>query len=249
MRTSVMAAVVAGSLVVVLATDARGQMFGARSLGQPLTRSPGAGALDTMQEDVGSLRSSHRFLRANRRPTDYVGRDIRDLEHYIGSLQARVRGAVPASTEGLRRRVDRSETMNLPVPPATRGTMPYPRLEISFDSVGEDTSVLSQRSLETLARSPELSGTSRIAVYVEGRTAILLGEVPSARDRELAELLMSFEPGVSEVQNELQLNPNLRESEDSLDSIRQHQPRDRAWTVLPELPAAAGRSASDASRN
>ncbi len=246
MRTSVMAGMVAGSLWMILAGDASGQMFGARTMGQPLARRPGAGTLDTMQEEVGTLRSTHRFLRANRRPTDYVGPDIRDLERFVGMLQARVRGSVPPTTGGLRRRVDRSETMNPPVPAATRRTMPYPRLEVSFDSVAEDTTVLSQKALETLARSPELSGPSRIEVYVEGRTAILLGEVPSARDRELAALLLSFEPGISEVQNELRLNPDLQETEDSLAAVRQRQAPRQAWTVLPERPGSAEPAAAHA---
>jgi hypothetical protein len=129
--------------------------------------------------------------------------------------------------------------MNQPAPLPTRGTLYYPRLEVSFDSMAEDTTVLGQRALETLARSPELSGPSRIAVYVEGRTAILLGEVPSARDRELAELLLSFEPGISAIQNELQLNPDLQETEESLAALRQRRAPREAWTVLPEVPNAA----------
>lgn len=236
MRTRLMMGMVACSLIAVLASDVRGQMFGARSLGQPLGRRPGPGSLETMQADVGTLRGTERFIRANRRATDFVGPDIRDLERFVGMLQARARGAVAPTTEGLRRRVDRSESMNQPVPPPTRGTLYYPRLEVTFDSAVEDTTALGQRALATLARSPELSGPSRIAVYVEGRTATLLGEVPSARDRELAEVLLSFEPGISEIRNELQLNPNLQETADSLAALRQRQTPRQAWTVLPEPP-------------
>ncbi len=238
MRTSILTGMVACSLMAAVVGDVRGQMFGARTLGQPLGRRPGAGALDTMQEEVGTLRGNERFLRANRRATDFVGPDIRDLERFVGMLQARARGSVSPTTEGLRRRVDRSESMNQPVPPPARRTLYYPRLEVSFDSVPADTTALGQRALETLARSPELSGPSRIAVYVEGRTAILLGEVPSARDRELAELLISFEPGISAIRNELQLNPNLQVTEGSLAALRQRQTPRQAWMVLPTVPVA-----------
>jgi hypothetical protein len=216
-------------------TDAHGQMFGARRMGQPLARRPGPGALEA-QENVGTLTGAERFLRDNRRPGDFVGTTERDLERFVGAIQARARGTVPLTTQGLRRRVDRSASVNQPVPPATRGTLYYPRLELSLDATAPDTSVLAQRALETLARSPELSGTSHIAVYVEGRTAILQGEVPSARDRELAELMLSFEPGISAIANELELNPNLADSEDSLAALRRQQVRRETWTTISQAP-------------
>jgi osmotically-inducible protein OsmY len=40
-------------------------------------------------------------------------------------------------------------------------------------------------------------------VSVQGATATLRGVVASARDREMAELLVRFEPGISTVRNEL----------------------------------------------
>ncbi len=91
-------------------------MFGRRQVGRPIARrTPPGQTLE--QEDVGSLQGNERFLRTNRRPTDFVGPDMRELQRFIGSLQATMRAQNSALQE-IRRRVDRSETMNQPLPPA-----------------------------------------------------------------------------------------------------------------------------------
>jgi hypothetical protein len=224
-----------GALVLVLATEvdtAHGQMFGARSVGQPLARRPGAGTAQT-QQDVGTLQGNERFLRQNRRATDFVGNDVRELQRFVGALQARTLGQVTPTTQGLRRRVDRSESVNQPLGPARRGTMYNPRLDISFEAPPVPESLRpDRRALDILVRSPQMSGPSRIAVSLEGRTAILQGEVPSEADRDLAETLLTFEPGISAIQNDLQINPDLRDSEDSLSAIRQRQKPPVTWVEL-----------------
>jgi hypothetical protein len=227
--------IVVGVLVLLLTEGvdtAHGQMFGSRSVGQSLTRRPGPGASQD-QEGVGTLQGTERFLRQNRRASDYVGVDIGDLQRFIGAMQARSLRQIPPTTQGLTRRVDRSETVNQPLPPARRGTPYNPRLELSFEALPVPDTLLPARwALDTLARSPQMSGPSRIAVSLEGRTAILRGEVPSEADRDLAELLLTFEPGISAIQNELRVNPDLQESEDSLSAIRQRQTPRETWTTL-----------------
>lgn len=225
-----------GVFVLVLAEGAdtaHGQMFGARSVGQPLARRPLPGA-SLEQEDVGTLQGNERFLRQNRRASDFVGTDIRDIQRFVGALQARaLRQQLLSSTQGLTRRVDRSESVNQPLPPVPRGTPYYPRLELSFAAAPvPDTRVPARQALETLARSPQLSGPNRIAVWMEGRTAILQGEVLSEADRDLAEILLTFEPGISAIENQLQVNPALQDSEDSLSAVRQRQTPWKAWTTL-----------------
>jgi len=222
---------IAGAWTAVPPAGALGQLFGPRRLGQSLARRPGPGAVQT-QEDVGSLQGNERFLRQNRRPTDFVGPDIRELQRFIGVLQGRVRGQVPSSTEGLRRRVDRSATMNQPLAPPPKGIPYYPRLDVNIEVPAPRTELLEQSALDTLARSPQMSATSRIEVWVEGRTAILLGEVPSARDRDLAAILLSFEPGISEIRNQLRVNPDLPPSPESLGALRARQEPREAWTTM-----------------
>lgn len=59
--------------------------------------------------------------------------------------------------------------------------------------------VASQR-FQSLASQPQLQG---IAVRMQGRTAVISGEVRSDRDRRMSELLMRLEPGVSRVENQI----------------------------------------------
>lgn len=223
---------------------AEAQMFGARSVGRPLARRPGPGSLE-QQSDVGTLQGSERFLRQNRTALDFVGRDSVDVPRYIGLLQARTRGQIPASTQGLLRRVDRSASINQPLVPARPGTLYPPRLDIAIDDslLSLDSTSSGQQALETLVRSPQLAGTSRIGVSLAGRTAILHGEVPSAADRELAEILLTFEPGISAIRNELQVNPDLQPSEDSLSALRELQTPTVKWEEMSHGSHSFGNSA------
>jgi hypothetical protein len=104
------------------------QMFGERTLGRPLSIQEGAAEM----ESAGTLTGRERFLRENRPATAFVGPDIRELQRFIGSLQAQVRGRVQPSTQGLRRRVDRSAEINQPLGPAPAGTPYNPELVVSY---------------------------------------------------------------------------------------------------------------------
>jgi hypothetical protein len=246
MRTITAALLSLCLLLLAAASEARGQTSGSSRLGEALSVQSTSGATQSL-EDVGTLQGSERYLRKNRRPTDFVGPDGRESRRYVGALQARARGTVPLTTQGLTRRVDRSESMNQPLRPTRRGTVYQPRLEISFEAPALTAEDLpARRALDTLARSPQLSGPSRIVVSMAGRTAILQGEVPSARDREIAEILLSFEPGISAIQNELQLNPDLREAEDSLSALRRQQTPQEAWTTLNPVTSSPARALTSA---
>jgi hypothetical protein len=63
--------------------------------------------------------------------------------------------------------------------------------------------VLNQR-LRTLPTQPQLRGVN---VTMQGRTAIIRGEVGSQRDRRMTELLMRLEPGVRSVDNQVTVLP------------------------------------------
>ena len=99
--------VVSGALlcVVGIADFADAQMFGSRPLGRPLSRRPSPGGAGGMSQldDVGTLQGNERFIRANRTAADFVGPDLRELERFIGALQASARAAAAAnSLQGLR---------------------------------------------------------------------------------------------------------------------------------------------------
>lgn len=46
-----------------------------------------------------------------------------------------------------------------------------------------------------------------VDVQIQGRTAVLTGQVRTEADRRMSHLMMQLEPGVSEVQNRIQLSP------------------------------------------
>jgi hypothetical protein len=56
---------------------------------------------------------------------------------------------------------------------------------------------------DELRRSTQIRKLSPIGVTLDGEKAILRGQVASEHDRQLAELLVRFEPGIWQVQNEL----------------------------------------------
>lgn len=87
-------------------------------------------------------------------------------------------------------------------------------------------------ALKTLGRSSRMPGSSRLSVLVEGRIAILRGEVPSASARDLAAVLLSFQPGISTIRNELSVNPELEPGPGSLQAWRERPENQQRWVTL-----------------
>lgn len=56
-----------------------------------------------------------------------------------------------------------------------------------------------------LARIPQLKNPGSLAVEMEGRVAVLRGEVSSQHERDLVARLVLLEPGIADVRNELQV--------------------------------------------
>jgi hypothetical protein len=63
------------------------------------------------------------------------------------------------------------------------------------------------RQLEEI---PSLALAAPVLISVQGRKATLRGEVASQRERRMIELLVRFEPGISQVQNELTVRDPAR---------------------------------------
>lgn len=61
---------------------------------------------------------------------------------------------------------------------------------------------LSGESL-ALTQRAKRSGITQVQVVLQGRTAILRGQAGSEQEKQLTELLIGFEPGISTVQNEI----------------------------------------------
>ncbi|MDP6554303.1 MAG: BON domain-containing protein [Pirellulaceae bacterium] len=207
---------------VILMSDAaaEAQLFGSRSFGQPLQRRVGPARFS----GAGDLQGSERFLRRNRGRADFVGSDQREQQGFVGSEQARVTGRVMSSIAGLRERVDRTSQINRPLALPDTNEMYHPKLRLDFAPSKPPLTDVENRLTDVMSLSSRFSERSRIVVSVEGRTAILRGEVTSARERDLAELVALFEPEISKVQNVLKVvklmklpgpPPPVSDSEDS----------------------------------
>jgi hypothetical protein len=201
-RSSIQVAMVAGWLMVAAHADA--QMFGSRTLGQTLSRRPSPAAAA-----VGTLTGGERFVRSNRRRTDFVGSDALELARFVGRIRGLTRGAAQSSMTGFR--VEQAPDANRTAPPAALRRAPVyaPRLELAESFSGPAPETVRRRLENQLARSPGLALYGPVEVWVEGGTAILRGEAASARDAEMAALVVAMEPGVERVQNELIIRSSI----------------------------------------
>lgn len=203
--------ILAVAMAVVLLGDnsASAQMFGARSLGSPISRQPrpGSGA-PSAAEEVGVLTGAERFLRDNRPRGAFVGGDQGSLGGFVGRTEAIGTGRVRTATETLRPEADRSRQINRPLPPLPAGAMYHPQLVIS-DSMPvrdvEPSRGFADAYRRTLSgRISEMAGES-IEVIQDGETAVLRGEVETREIAERLALVLSFEPQVYQVRSELRV--------------------------------------------
>jgi hypothetical protein len=149
-----------------------------------------------------------RFLRGNRAASDFVGTGTSETRRFVGSEQAGGEG------EEIRSAIDNLQVETAPDANQTAGAvrpprvpMNAPRLRVGFEFVPQVPTEVSDRLAHRLQAASPRAGTSRIEVSVAGDVAILRGEVASARDRKLAELLVGFEPGIAAVKNQLVVRP------------------------------------------
>lgn len=225
------------SMASLCAADAPGQLFGQRSLGQPVSQragaatsraktsrnpavssrstgtatgtAPAAGGNRPATESRGGLVNENaRFIRGNRDASDFVGAAGRDDQQFVGRQEAGV------TAEEIRSAVDELQIQTGPdanqtAQPAMppRVRMYAPRLRVAFDFVPTADSEVSSRLTRCLASALPAESSSRIEVSAAGDAAILRGAVASERERKLAELLLKFEPGIARVQNQLRVQP------------------------------------------
>ena len=197
---------------------ASGQLIGNRAVGAPLSSlsqqraggnaaapNPGIGQASNAIGSLGSRMqvNNTRFVRGNRSRQDFVGSNRTDLDGFVGSGQALGVGRVPSSVENFRIETTKSK-INRPLPPQPAKGMYYPRLEIDFKKAFPQADVLREgpASVNISDRVAQFSDGNAI-VTMSGTTAILRGTVNSVRTSELLVQLLSFEPGIDRVKNEL----------------------------------------------
>ncbi|MCR9293855.1 MAG: BON domain-containing protein [bacterium] len=185
---------------MVSSSSASAQLFGERRVGAPLRAAPSGAAT---AQNPGNLTGGERFLRGNRSRRDFVGSDRSESTGFVGAIQAIGVGRVPAATEGLRLKTSNSARINRPIPPLPAEGMYYPRLEIDFATEPRRQSELSLSTENRLQKRIQQAVGDGVRVDVQGRTARLSGKANSVRAAELAVILAGFEPGIDQVDNQL----------------------------------------------
>jgi len=179
---------------------------------------------------AGQVDASDRFLRGNRRAGDFVGTNAQDAREFAGAVQAgsgmgsqsRTRGNLMTTTTARTRRPGQMPQGQ--VPQGARQSYPgqrqygmggmggmggnaassvRSRLRIGFDRLRADGGGVSTALAQRLAETPAIRSRTPIQVELQGRTAILRGEVASDHDRVLAGQMARLEPGIDRVQNDL----------------------------------------------
>jgi hypothetical protein len=184
--------------MAVPAEQAKAQLFGPRSIGRN-TR----GQQMTALESAGSVDETRRFVRGQRAANNFVGSDRDEAAAFIGNVQATNDGEVTDSVTGLREQ---------------------PTARVNRARVRKTTGLYAARLSPNFARQPQQSGHAvvrpaysaalnslseqrgfQISLSPTRRSAILTGTVQSEHDRQIAELLVMFEPGLENVKNDLQV--------------------------------------------
>ena len=180
--------------------------------GRPGTSSGGS-ELDTEMastaESIGQISGAERFLRGNRATDDFVGTDSGDAGGFVGSgsdntgpIRSAITGSLVRTTTG-------------PAINRTRVRSPAPymyeaRLRVAFAVSPRSLPMQETKVVQRLMRARAIDPASSIEVKLEGSTAILSGTVGSGREKSLAGMLLTFEPGISNVKNELTVRPPSR---------------------------------------
>lgn len=201
--------IVIAACVVGICRPSEAQLFGRRTVGLPLSRQASPGG-----SGVGELQGNERFIRGNRNARAFVGADVQDVSGFVGMEQGRTAGPVASAVTGIENRVERPR-VNQPLRRPTSREMYHPQIELGFAAppdgpearaLLEDRLITDLRQLASTGRLTSTpDGLPRILVSVAERTATLQGEVASAADRDLAESLVLFAPGISRVENRLQV--------------------------------------------
>jgi osmotically-inducible protein OsmY len=163
----------------------------------------------TLQNSSGGLQG--RFLRQNRTGQQFVGSDQGDVNTRIlggGQAAAGLNALIQQQLRPQGQQRQRSAQPNQTGGQGNRGQQTVYRVsrEAGFTvQPSLSPAAFSERLTNRVNRSTTIQADTPIEVEVRGRTAILRGSVPSDRARVLAAQLVLLEPGVDQVDNQLEV--------------------------------------------
>jgi hypothetical protein len=211
--------------------------FASGSSGMSRAGGVGTGGGIEGQMSIGDIGGNERFVRGNRQPGQFVGSDAADVQSFIGAMSQNggrgMQGQNPFSMGRGQQRQDFNQGDDFGGGSGRSGRRVPLRTSLNVDFEYRPvvpTTVATQLQTQ-LSRSRGISSLGPITVEMDGRTAVLRGEVATERDRALAARLALLEAGVSQVRNELQVESATRRPAAAIPA------RPVPSTELPELPS------------
>lgn len=145
------------------------------------------------------------LIRRNRGRGSFVGADSKDAVGFVGSEQAaEAAGAMRTAISALR--LKSAAQNNPPLAARRKDDLYSPRLEVGFDYRTPEPVAVNSALAHHLQSAGSIRWIRPPEVSVEAGTATLRGAVASERDRALAAQMLSFEPGIVAVKNQLQVS-------------------------------------------
>lgn len=176
------------------------QMFGARPVGQPLGR---RNAPSEFPANDGLL-GSERFLRDSRDAGQFVGRDS-SQSGFVGNIVASDMSTTVNPAITIMGRPDLSAVINRPVRERRANAMLEPPLTLGFQLRPETIARLDEKAKTSIETALSSRFENQISVSVVNQIATLQGWVRDEEQKRLAGILTELEPGVVQVQNEIEV--------------------------------------------
>lgn len=157
-------------------------------------------------ENVGAITGDERFLRDARDADSFVGASRGG--GFVGGTSAVDQVEIRSAVEGdlVREAIDPAINRLRTLPQLPTG-MYAPRLRLGFTPTTLPAPAMETAMTERLSTSTAIRSSAPLEVSLAGRTATLRGTVGSERERQLAGLMLLFEPGISKVENQLAVMP------------------------------------------
>jgi hypothetical protein len=235
--------VLAAVLGLAVAAEARAQLFGSRTLGTSSTQ-PRSNSSSGSAMGLNSVRD--RYFSDYFSDDDFIGTDSGSQRGFVGTQRLFSPGAGQTSTSSRSStrgrtstptvRIEQAPDANRSLPSSTsRGSsrgLYSPRLAVGFGqpegapaevntSSGQQLAIaLTSRLESAFAEDPG----RRIEASLADGKATLRGSVSSEHERTLAGLLALFEPGISEVQNQLEVRQPTRPTRSAETTERVFEP-------------------------